>query len=87
MIFAIAIVVALLTATLFFNDFFEDSHDFMDCFSRTSSDEDGVTRFLNDPEGADDNGFAKLKVILYTALVIGSGVLTYVVFHKYFPEL
>lgn len=89
MILAISIAVSLLTAALFFKDFFDDGGDFADCLSETSRhQDDGLTRYLNDPEGVDDNGVAGFKLVAYTALVIGSGVLVYLFFTKHFgPDI
>ncbi len=84
MILAIAIAVALLTAALFFHDFFDDWHDFLHCLFSRSEPADGRVKFWQDPEGADDNATETLKVILYFALILGSGFLVFACFQKYF---
>jgi hypothetical protein len=86
MILAIAIAVALLTAALFFHDFFDDWSDFFHCLFSRSEPADGRVKFWQDPEGADDNATEGLKVILYLALVLGIGCLVFAVFSKYFAS-
>ncbi|MCD6050149.1 MAG: hypothetical protein K0Q55_1552 [Verrucomicrobia bacterium] len=84
MILVISIAVSLLTAALFFKDFFDDRSDFTGCLSESSRKHDGVSHFPDDPEGVDDNGVSRFKLIAYVALVLGSGLLVYVIFTKYF---
>ncbi|HEY1170349.1 MAG TPA: hypothetical protein VGH19_03175 [Verrucomicrobiae bacterium] len=85
MILLIAIFVSALTAALFFKDFFDDHSDFTGCLFENSRDKcDNLTAYLNDPEGADDNGVSRLKLIAYLAVVIGSGVLVYLIFTNHF---
>ena len=85
MILALSIAVSALTAALFFNDFFDDRSDFTDCLSEVSRDKhDGISRFLNDPEGVDDNGVSHFKLIAYLALILGSGLLVYAFFTNHF---
>lgn len=86
MIFAFSIGVAFLTGALFFSDFFEDWGDFRNgMFSPTAEQESFIS--LNDPESAQEDGFDRLKFMLYLVLVVGSGCLTYALLQSYFGQL
>jgi len=86
MIVAISIAVALLTAALFFPDFFEDWSDFLHGLFNPSPQQEPFAS-LNDPENTQEEGFDRLKFIIYLALVIGSGCLTFAIFKACFGQI
>ena len=86
MILAISIAVALLTAALFFPDFFEDWSDFLHGLFNPSPQQEPFPS-LNDPENAQEEGFDRLRLIIYLALVLGSGGVTFAIFKACFGQI